>query len=229
MTEVQELLANTSEPPAAAPVAVVAVDAHLALAVPTAEHGVAPVTFGVFPVSAMRLLVGKGVIGFIRGRDRDRICGLEAKNFELLFEVVVRDETVAFAEVGLEEHNLDFVALALGHTVHNLTVRALRPASSFDGLLLRATTIHPDLADDEFRYHFSAFAKGSKHHHSEIFGAENLLSNVRGDQGSMLAHRVAKFVDSVFDLAVSHLGCVHDLCHGVILSSLIPLYAGEAL
>jgi hypothetical protein len=33
----------------------------------------------------------------------------------------------------------------------------------------------------------------------------------------MLAHRIAKFVDGVFDLTVGHFGCSHDLCHGVIL------------
>jgi hypothetical protein len=34
----------------------------------------------------------------------------------------------------------------------------------------------------------------------------------------MLAHRIAEFVDGVFDLTVSHFGCIHDLCHGVNLS-----------
>jgi hypothetical protein len=43
----------------------------------------------------------------------------------------------------------------------------------------------------------------------------------------MLAHRVAEFIDGVFDLVVGHFGCSHDLCHGVILSYLIFLYYTE--
>ncbi len=188
---------------------------HLALVVPTEEHGVAPVAFGVFPMSAVGLLIGEGGIGFIHGGDRGRIGGLEATQLELLFEVVTGDEIVALGEVGFEEHDLDFVAFTFRHAVHDLAVRVLRAAGGLDRLLLRATAIHLGGADDEIRDRFSAFAKGSENHHSEILDAENLLSDVRGDLGTMLAHRVAEFVDGVFDLAVGHFGCSHDLCHGV--------------
>lgn len=72
------LLSNTSEPPEVAPAAAVAADVHLALAARTDERGVAPIAFGVFPVSAVRLLIGEGRIGFIHGGDGDRVSGLEA-------------------------------------------------------------------------------------------------------------------------------------------------------
>lgn len=180
-------------------------------------------------MSTVRLLISEGGIGFIYGGDGDRVSGLEATQLEFLFEVVIGDVTVAVREVGFEEHNLDFVALTFRHRIHDLAVRVLRAAGGLDRLLLRATAIHLDGADDEAQDHFSAFAEGSEHHHSEILDAENLLSDVRGDLGTMLAHRVAEFVDGIFNLAVGHFGSSHDLCHGVNLSYLISLYAEEAL
>ncbi len=180
-------------------------------------------------MSAVGLLIGEGGIGFIHGGDGDRVSGLEATQLELLFEVVIGDETVALGEIGFEEHDLDFIAFTFRHRIHDLAVGVLRAASGFDRLLLRATAIHFGGADDEVRDRFSAFAEGREHHHSEVLDSENLLSDIRGDLGTMLAHRVAEFVDGVFDLAVGHFGCSHDLCHGVILSYLISLYAEEAL
>ena len=174
-------------------------------------------------MSAVGLLIGEGGISFIHGGDGDRIGGLEATQTKLLFEVVIGDVAIALGEIGFEEHNLGFVALAFGHRTHNLAVRVLRAASGLNRLLAETTAIHFGLADDEVRDHFSAFAEGREHHHSEVLDAENLLSDIRGDLGTMLAHRIAKFVDGVFDLAVGHFGCSHDLCHGVILSYLISL------
>ena len=84
-----ELLANAREPPAAAPAVVAAVDAHPAPAAPKVERGVAPVAFGVFPVSAVGHLVGEGGIGFIHDGDGDWVSGLEATQLELLFEIVI--------------------------------------------------------------------------------------------------------------------------------------------
>ena len=59
-------------------------------------------------MSAVRLLISEGGVSFIHGGDRDRIGGFETAELELLFEVIVGDETVALREVGFEKHNLDF-------------------------------------------------------------------------------------------------------------------------
>src|SRR3989344_7037049 len=132
-------VAEAREPPVVIPIVVVLADAHETLAEPMAKRGEAPVALGVFPMSTVRLLISEGGIGFIHGGGRDRIGRLEAARLELLFEVVIGDETVAVREGGFEEHDLDRVALALRHRIHALAVRVLRATSGFDRLLLRAT------------------------------------------------------------------------------------------
>ena len=93
-------------------------------------------------MSAVRLLISEGGIGFVHGGDGDRVSGLEATQLEFLFEVVIGDETVVPGEIGFEEHDLDFVALTFRHAVHDLAVRVLRTAGGLNRLLLRATAIH---------------------------------------------------------------------------------------
>ncbi len=56
MTKSQELLGNTGQPPAVAPVVVVAVDVHLALAAPTVERGEA-VGVTILPLTAVGALI----------------------------------------------------------------------------------------------------------------------------------------------------------------------------
>src|SRR3989339_18144 len=68
-----DLLADATEPPEASPTVVVAVDVHNALTAIAAEGGVTPVTVGVFPVSDVGVLVGKGRVGFVDRAYRIRI------------------------------------------------------------------------------------------------------------------------------------------------------------
>jgi len=142
------LLSNTGEPPVAEPAAAEVVDAHDALAEPTAERDAAPFALGVFPMSGVWVLISEGGIVFIHGGDRDRVSGLEATQTELIFEVVIGDETPVLSEDGSEEHNLDFVALTIWHRAHDVIVRVLHATSGFDRLAPRATAIHCGLADD---------------------------------------------------------------------------------
>ena len=80
-------------------------------------------------MSAVRLLISEGGIGFVHGGDGDRVSGLEATQLELLFEVVIGDEIVVLGEIGFEEHDLDFFPLTFRHRIHDLLVRVLRAAS----------------------------------------------------------------------------------------------------
>jgi len=217
---------NAGEPPVVVPAAAAAVDAHPAPAAPTAERGVAPVAFGVFPISAVRLLIGEGGVGLIYGGKGVGVSGLEATQFKLLFEVVIGDAVIALGQIGFEEYDLNFISRGLRHAVHDRAVRVLLAAGGIQRLLRRANTIHLGL--DQVRDCFNTFAEGCEHHHSEILDTENLLSDIRGDLGTMLAHRIAEFVDGVFDLAVSHFGCGHDPCHGVILSCLNSLFLSKS-
>ena len=79
----KNLLANAREPPADIPVTV-AEDVHVPLDVPEAERSEAPFAVGVFPVSAVRLLVGEGVVGFVDDRDGVRVSGFETAEFIFL-------------------------------------------------------------------------------------------------------------------------------------------------
>ena len=181
-------------------------------------------------MSAVGLFISEGVICFVYGGNGYRIGRLETAQIELLFEVIVRDVAIALGEVGFEKHNIDFIGLGLRHAVYDPAIRTLLATGGIKRFLRRASAIHLDLADNEIAYYFNAFPKRSKHHHSEILDTENLLSDVRANLGPVFTHSVADFVDDVFDLAVGYcFKCGHDLCHGVILSFLISLYAEEAL
>jgi hypothetical protein len=140
-----------------------AIDAHPAPDDPTIERGAAPFATLVLPVSAVRLFISEGGVGFVQGGDRDRVGRLEATQLVLLFEIVVRDATIAFREIRLEEHDLDFGRERLGHAVHDLTVDVLLALSCVERFLRCAAQVHRDLADDEIRDPFDALAEGRKH------------------------------------------------------------------
>ena len=175
------LLANTGEPPVGVPV-VAAVDVHPALAEPTAERGVAPVAFRIFPMSAVGLLIGEGGIGFIHGGDGDWVSGLEDTQLELLFEVVIGDETVALREIGFEEHDLDFIAFTFRHRIHDLAVGVLRAASDIQGFLRGASADDCDSADGNIRMPFGTGTKHFEHllGESVAFVFQDHLNSVLG-------------------------------------------------
>ena len=114
-------------------------------------------------MSAVRLFVSEGGVGFVQGGDGDRVSGLEATPLVLLFEVVIRDVTIAFREIGLEEHDLDFGRERLGHAVHDLAVGVLLAQSGVERFLRCAAQVHRDLADDEVRDRFDTLAEGCEH------------------------------------------------------------------
>ncbi len=86
------LLADTSERPKVAPVAVVAAHVHVPLVAPPVERGVAPVAILVLPDGGVRMLVSEGGISLVVGRKRVRINGGEPMELVLAGALVVVDD-----------------------------------------------------------------------------------------------------------------------------------------
>lgn len=197
-----------------------AVGAHVPLAKPTVERGVASraVLFEV-PLAGNGTLIGECWIVLHVLAEGERI-GLQVA--ALVLGVEFRGGGVV---IKLEELQLGVLALATRHRVHDRPVRVLHAPRGVDCRLRALVAVDTaDRAGEHGAHHLDEPAKRIEEYHSEVVGAEDFLDSFGAELVAMLAHRVTELVDQVVDLAVGHglmLGCGHGLGHGVILLSLL--------
>ena len=181
----------TCSPTHVIPTTTVTVDMHVPHVIPRAKAGVAPLAIGILPVSDVRMSVGKGWVSPVHSNERDRVGRFQATQFKLLFEVVIRDETVALEQVESEKHDFDFVTFTLGHAVYNLAIGILSATGNVNCFLRGDGAVHLGLADDGPIHRVHQFAVDCKHLRTD--GVQR------------------------FNLPIDHRGCSHNLCHSVVL------------
>jgi hypothetical protein len=217
------LLADASEPAAAIPPVVAAVNIHAPLVVPAVEDDVgSPVVLTETPLASHGTLVGERRIVFHVLRESKRI-GLEIATLVLGVELPGGGVVVE-----LEELQLDVLAFTVGHHIHDRLGRVLLAPSRIECLLRRLVAV--DVAHqtgERGAHHLDQLAERCEEHYSEVVGSEGLLYGLGAELVAMLARRVTELVGQIVDLAVGHLlGCGHGLVHGVILS-VVLVFARE--
>lgn len=219
--ESRGLLADAREPPVVTPVAVVAVDAHVALVVaPPAEGGVTPLPVSILPVGCVGTVVGKGRIYLIMFTQSVPIDGLEAAQVELNVEVRVVDIPLTKLQIRFEEVDIHPFTLSTRHRCDDTPVGVLLAAGGVEYYLWCKSAIgYPHATGDDAAHRFRAAAKNSEHRADEFGLAENVLHHCRTKFKAMFFQHGAVESDRLVDLAVGDQGGVgwgHDLCHGVI-------------
>ncbi len=200
------------------------VDRNPALAEPPVEDRIAPVALHILPVGRVRLLVSEGRIGLVQRSERERVDGLQASEIELFLEIVIRDPSAALRQVELEEADLRLLALAARHRFHDCGVCVHDTTRGLEGILRGAGAIHRDLANDDVRDGLDTSTKHREHLASKSRIAEHRLHGIGGELPRMLLEHGSEVRGGLDDLAVGRgLRWGHDLGHGVILFSSIPL------
>ena len=164
-------------------------------------------------MSGVGLLVGESRVGFVDSSQRERIGGFETTKLVLLIEV-----SVAHIATEVEEDDFDFLALALGHGVHDILVGVLPASGDVDGLLAGLVPFDCGAARDQVADRLHTGAEDRKHFAGELILAENRLHSLDVELSGVLLQKRAVVGDSLVDLSCGRSlgGWGHDLCHGVI-------------
>ena len=200
MTDVRELLADASEPPAVIPVDDVAVDVHAAPDNPTAERGTARLAVLVPPLRTVRVLVGEGGVVDVDLPLRVRVR-LETTRLVLPIEFVDRDIATE-----LEEDDVDFFgARAAGrhsdeHGVVYVLPTILDPIDELRGFV----AVDGDMANDDVALLLDVLTHDLEKSGREVLVADDELSRLGAELRAMLVERRNEEVAELVDLSVGH-------------------------
>ncbi len=113
----------------------------------------------------VRAFVGEGGIGLVVCGDRERVGGTEVAKCQRLVQIIVAHEArpSVFLRLGLEEHELNLIAFAVRHRVHDVLGDVEGAAGGLERLIAAARPVHGHDADDEVTVGFHAFAKHRDH------------------------------------------------------------------